>query len=123
MRCSLEVGRAWGCGQVFAFHGISYHHSSDSQCLTGVHRQDEADGILMDLWFGAFEVPVDEVRSYTWDDLHPPLPPLPIDPFFPTWLWGLITSASAGIVMLIPLYCCPSLRLQGRIWEDVLKKK
>lgn len=61
----------------------------------------------MDLWFGAFEVPVDEVRSYTWDDLHPPLPPLPIDPFFPTWVWGLITSASSAIVMLIPLYCCP----------------
>eukprot|EP00438_Fugacium_kawagutii_P012988 Skav230939 [mRNA] locus=scaffold2774:150000:150559:- [translate_table: standard] len=67
----------------------------------------------MDLWFGAFEVPVDEVRSYTWDDLHPPLPPLPIDPFFPTWLWGLITSASAGIVMLIPLYCCYFRRLSN----------
>ena len=38
--------------------------------------------------------------------MHPPLPPLPLDPFFPTWVWGLISSASSAVVMLIPLYCC-----------------
>eukprot|EP00913_Durusdinium_trenchii_P022776 g21382.t1 len=31
-------------------------------------RQDEADAILVDLWFGAFEVPLDEVTSFTWDE-------------------------------------------------------
>ena len=68
--------------------------------------KDEADSILVDLWFGAFEVPVDDIRSFTWDEMHPPLPPLPLDPFFPTWVWGLISSASSAVVMLIPLYCC-----------------
>ena len=76
-------------------------------CLQNTWRQkDEADSILVDLWFGAFEVPVDDIRSFTWDEMHPPLPPLPLDPFFPTWVWGLISSASSAVVMLIPLYCC-----------------
>ncbi|CAJ1450865.1 unnamed protein product [Effrenium voratum] len=64
----------------------------------------EADAILIDSWFGAFEVPVDEVRSLSWDQMHPPLPPLPVDPFLPTWVWGLATSAASGIVVLVPMY-------------------
>ena len=126
LRCCIHKGcvvRVGSDGPVFrgCFKGslhVIHTHTTDP-CATSQLRsphlstcfshflQDEADAILMDLWFGAFEVPVDEVRSYTWDDLHPPLPPLPIDPFFPTWVWGLITSASSAIVMLIPLYCCP----------------
>ncbi|CAK9116930.1 unnamed protein product [Durusdinium trenchii] len=75
--------------------------------------KDEADAILVDLWFGAFEVPLDEVTSFTWDEVHPPLPPLPLEPFLPVWLWGLITSASSAVVMLIPLYCCYFRRLSS----------
>lgn len=73
--------------------------------------KDEADHISMNTWFGAFEVPVDEVQSFTWDQMHPPLPPLPVDPFLPTWAWGLGTSASAAILLLFPIYCCYFRRL------------
>ena len=73
--------------------------------------QDEADQISMNTWFGAFEVPVDEVKSFTWDQMHPPLPPLPVPPFLPTWAWGLGTSASAAILLLLPVYCCYFRRL------------
>ena len=73
--------------------------------------QDEVDQISMNTWFGAFEVPVDEVQSFTWDEMHPPLPPLPVEPLLPTWAWGLGTSASAAILLLLPVYCCYFRRL------------
>ena len=65
----------------------------------------------MNTWFGAFEVPVDDVQSFTWDQMHPPLPPLPIQPLLPTWAWGLGTSASAAILLMLPVYCCYFRRL------------
>lgn len=74
-------------------------------------QKDEADQVLIDTWFGAFEIPVDAVTSFTWDDMHPPLPPLPEDPFLPTWAWGLIASAATGILLTIPVYCCYFRRL------------
>lgn len=74
-------------------------------------QKDEADQVLIDTWFGAFEIPVDTVTSYTWDEMHPPLPPLPEDPFLPTWAWGLISSAASGILLTLPVYCCYFRRL------------
>lgn len=70
-----------------------------------------ADKVSIDMWFGAFEIPVDDVTSFTWADMHQPLPPLPKDPLIPGWGYGFIASAVIGILVLVPLYCCYFRRL------------
>jgi len=64
----------------------------------------DADKVTIDTWFGAFEIPVDVVTTHTWDELHPPLPKLPPEPFLPTWVYGLIASGGMTLLILLPLY-------------------
>mmetsp|Transcript_46808 Transcript_46808/g.117938 ORF Transcript_46808/g.117938 Transcript_46808/m.117938 type:complete len:407 (-) Transcript_46808:23-1243(-) len=64
----------------------------------------DADKVSIDTWFGAFEIPVDAVTTHTWDELHPPLPALPVDPLFPTWVYGLVASGGMAMLILLPLY-------------------
>lgn len=65
----------------------------------------DADNILIDTWFGAFEVPVDEVIPLTWDAVHPALPKLEEDPLIPAWAWGFISSFVMSFFVICPLYC------------------
>lgn len=65
----------------------------------------EADRILIDTWFGAFEIPVDEVISMTWDSVHPPVPELPEEPMIPSWGYGIIVSGVMAVAVLCPMYC------------------
>eukprot|EP00747_Dinoflagellata_sp_TGD_P212877 gnl/TRDRNA2_/TRDRNA2_85917_c0_seq3.p1 gnl/TRDRNA2_/TRDRNA2_85917_c0~~gnl/TRDRNA2_/TRDRNA2_85917_c0_seq3.p1 ORF type:complete len:581 (+),score=46.92 gnl/TRDRNA2_/TRDRNA2_85917_c0_seq3:179-1921(+) len=71
----------------------------------------EADVVPIDTWFGAFAIPMDEIESMTWDTVHPVLPPLPIEPFLPSWAWGLCVSAALAVLVLFPMYCCYFRRL------------
>jgi len=64
--------------------------------------QADADKIIIDTWFGAFEVPVDVIRTHTWDEMHPPLPQLPSKPYLPYWVWGFIISGATSAVVLLP---------------------
>jgi len=65
--------------------------------------QAEADQISIDIWFGTFEVPVDVVTTHDWDELHPPLEPLPADPAIPPWAWGIMASASVTFLIMLPV--------------------
>ncbi|CAE8728216.1 unnamed protein product, partial [Polarella glacialis] len=40
-----------------------------------------------------------------------PLPPLPVDPFLPSWAWGLGGAFCSAVAMTIPMYCCYFRRL------------
>jgi len=67
--------------------------------------QSDADRVLIDIWFAAFEIPVDEVLTLTWDSVHPPVPKLLEDPPIPAWALGLIVSAIMSFFVICPLYC------------------
>eukprot|EP00927_Polykrikos_kofoidii_P074031 TRINITY_DN70019_c0_g1_i1.p1 TRINITY_DN70019_c0_g1~~TRINITY_DN70019_c0_g1_i1.p1 ORF type:complete len:631 (-),score=59.38 TRINITY_DN70019_c0_g1_i1:151-2043(-) len=75
--------------------------------------RSDADHLLIDSWFGAFEVPVDAVKSMSWDELHPPLPALPVEPWAPSWLLGLVGSLISGVVVVVPMYCVYFRRLSN----------
>lgn len=65
----------------------------------------DADRILIDTWFAAFEIPVDTVMALTWDSVHPPLPLLKEDAMIPAWGWGFIISGCMSFFIICPLYC------------------
>lgn len=64
----------------------------------------DADQVAVDTWFGAFDIPLDEIFTSTWDDVHPPLPTLPEEPFLPTWVWGFFASGVITVASILPLY-------------------
>lgn len=75
--------------------------------------KSDADKISIDLWFGAFEIPVDKVVSLTWDSVHPPVAKLPVDPLIPYWLGGIIVSLATGLLIICPMYFCFFRRLNN----------
>jgi len=64
----------------------------------------DVNRILIDAWFGAFEVPVDRVTTHTWDEMHPPPPTPPVLPLIPPWLWGVFVAVVTTLMIIVPLY-------------------
>mmetsp|Transcript_74983 Transcript_74983/g.223448 ORF Transcript_74983/g.223448 Transcript_74983/m.223448 type:complete len:583 (-) Transcript_74983:90-1838(-) len=75
--------------------------------------KSEADRVLIDSWFGAFEAPVDAVSSLSWDEVHPPPPPEVVKPLIALWMWGLMASGAASVAICFLSYCFYFRRLKN----------
>lgn len=97
--------------KAFKLHLDNFGVEAFVEIVTPFLSKASAEDISIDMWFGAFELPCDLVTAHTWAQMHPPVPPLPVDAMIPMWGVGFLVSGLIGLLTILPLYCCYFRRL------------